>query len=286
MKSPLSTPMTTLLAMVLVSVSLSIYAKNTQYPELALGADTIFDDDVTYRILSFQIPGVPSTRFRGVGGDDSFPTASVLFNDGWYYRVEGDAQEFALGEPTLSDFSGDTAILEWIDVDGRGLFDIQRVITVTEVVPGQGTLDNILMVTNISDRDLIITLFHYTDIDAAGFGAGDTGSLVSLPDYIRVVDGTNTVEYRAGDNDFYMAGQFLPPDMQLGLLDDDIDNFDNTGLPFTAGDIAAGFQWLDITIPVRGTLSLGVTVGSDTPAPEPLPLTIFVDDVLFFDGFE
>lgn len=275
-----------LLLIVVSSFCLASYAKSTSHPELALGANTISDGGVTYQILSFQTPGVPTTRFRGVGEEDGFPSGTVLFNDGWYYRVEGDTQEFALGEPTQSDFSGDTATLDWIDVAGRGLFDVQRVITVAEIAAGQGIQDNILIVTNITNQDLVITLFHYTDIDAFGFGGGDVGSLVSLPDFIRVVDDTNTIEYRGGDNDFYMVGLFLMPDTQLGLLDSDIDNFDNTGLPFITGDITAGYQWSDITIPAFGTLSLGVTVGSDAPAPAPLPLSIFVDDTIFVNGFE
>lgn len=50
-----------------------------------------------------------------------------------------------------------------------------------------------------------------------------------------------------------------PGDVPEVLSDADLDDFDNSGLPFAAGDITMGFQWATAAIPPGGQRSYRVS---------------------------
>jgi len=45
-----------------------------------------------------------------------------------------------------------------------------------------------------------------------------------------------------------------------------VDDFDNSGLPFAAGDITMGFQWTTVTIPPGGQQTYRAVMAVNTAA--------------------
>jgi hypothetical protein len=194
-----------------------------------------------------------------------------VFEEGWWYRVQGDAIEKFFPVPTSQSYVGNTATLDWTDVDGRG-FSAHKVLTVTSVGGTAGRVEGVLTLTNNNATDLPIDVFHALDMDLAGTPADDEGTLLVPNDLIGIDDNV------AGQNGRYLgegASAFLVRPFDAGgandvpgvLGDADVDDFDNSGLPFAAGDITMGFQWTTVTIPPAGQQSYRIVIAVNTTVP-------------------
>ena len=77
-----------------------------------------------------------------------------LFEDWWYFRIDGDADETVLPAPDIQSYTGSVATLGWSDVGGLGLFDAQLV---TSLFGGGGATSHVrheLTITNIGVSSL------------------------------------------------------------------------------------------------------------------------------------
>lgn len=231
------------------------------------------------------------TQTEGALNDFAAGGADNMFSTWWYYRANADTQEFKFPEPNSADYSGDTATLNWTDVDGRNLFSAELTHVIAEPVANAATLSTTMTITNISGSELDIDLFSYTDFDAADSAGNDEATLVSDPEYIAVVDNggtapSNAAEVRAGGANSYQVLAW--PGLRTLFFDTEVLNLDNTGLPFAPADYTGAHQWTTVTIPVDGTFTVQVNSATgDTTATTPLNPVIFDPaDVIFKNGFE
>lgn len=241
----------------------------TATPVRAQGA--IADPPAVFERPVSSFDAAPLANFLGVSED---PMVDHVFEMGWWYRIAGDVAEKFLPVPTSQTYLGDTATIVWTDVDERGFRADETDVVQAGLSPLGGPAGQVvfsLTLTNPSaDTPLAIDVFHVMDVDLAGTSGSDEATLLEANTRIRIVDGpaeapNATAEYAALDADAYLV---LPydgtgqADVAGRLSDADLDDFDNTGLPFAAGDVSSGFQWFTRVIPPLGsaTFVAGIAV--------------------------
>ncbi len=215
----------------------------------------------------------PTSNFTGVGAGD------LLFEDGWWFRVAGDAQEFFFPAPTMTTCAAAAGTITWADVSARG-FSASNTLTLTSPGAGMGELILTMSITNLSAvNPLVISLFHAADFDVNGSAGTDNGTLLNPNNYIGMTDTTlGAAEYRAHNPaaNAFLVRPFAAATDVFGLLGNAgvVNNFDNTTLPAASIDITAGFQW-DLNIPPSGTASVSVALNSNAPPATPVELMDF-----------
>jgi len=205
----------------------------------AFAQGTITSGSGNYVLTASHWDATPETNFTGVG------TGDYIFESGWWFRIEGDTRETNFPAPTAQNYTGNTATISWTNMGGRNL-DVVKTHVITSAGAGQGEVATTVTVTNTSGSTITLNLFHMVDFDVNGSAGTDTAALVSAdPTYIRINDATaGQAEYRAPGSINYLVRPFAATTDVGGLLADTaVTNFDNTGLPFAAGDITSGFQW-------------------------------------------
>jgi hypothetical protein len=217
---------------------------------------SIADPPVTFTraVAAFDVD--PRVRFTGVSVD---AMDSHVFELGWWYRIAGDAAEKFFPQPDAQNYTGDTSIITWNDVDDRGF----RAVETAVVVDGGGPSGQVLFrlaLTNLSaTTPLGIDLFNMADLDVGGTTEGDSASLLNANDRLRFDDDgpdMHFAEYGAEGADAFLVRPFDGIGMTdvAGLLSNAvIDGFDNSGLASPAGDLTSGFQWASTVIPPSGT---------------------------------
>jgi hypothetical protein len=223
---------------------------------------TIVDGPATFAILPGHFDDSPAASFAGVAS----PLAQDhVFEEGFWYRVQGDPRETPFPAPTGQAFNGDTATLGWANVDGRG-FSVQKVARVTNASGPSGSVRIDLQITNQNPTPLTITLFHLLDVDLAGTAPGDAAALLAAGTHIGFTDGAQAAEYRGLGASALLVRPFGATDVAAELTDAGVDDFDGSGLPFAAGDVTAGFQWAAVTLPPGGQQTYGVVFAVNTAA--------------------
>ncbi len=234
------------------------------FSNLALADGTVSDGIVT---LNYTTPIDIITGTLDVTVDGTSHFWAIRF----FYRVDGDLQEFDLGASTSESYVGNVATLTWTDVDTRGLLDIEVTMTVTDLGGGDGALAVSSELTNISGGDITADFFVYVDADLDGSFGNDSAVLVG-PGQIEVTDVT-VWNFNASTSDAFQVDVFP---VIRGLLDDGgLTDLDDSGLPFGPGDISMAFQWADRVVPNGGSLvfALGAETipGPVAPPPPPAP---------------
>jgi hypothetical protein len=195
----------------------------------------------------------PEANFTGVG------TGDQLFESGWWFRIEGDTQETVFTAPTSSNYTGNTATLNWTDLAGRGL-GVAKTIVLTSPGAGQGEAGTTIAVTNNGASAITLHLFNMADLDVNGSAGTDNAVVVDANNrYIRINDATaGQCEYRAPGSVGYLVLPFAAAtDVAAQLSNTTVTNFANTGLPFGPGDFTGGFQWtLQLAPGATGTVQL------------------------------
>lgn len=205
-------------------------------PAAAVGG-TITDQAVSVTYPANHWGSSPWASFTGT---EPAPTADVVYHSGWFYRVYGlDTREHPLPPPDSESWSGNQAILEWTNVDGKG-FSLREALEVFDQERPSGTFRSQLLGTNLGSGFLGVSFFHYLDADAGGTWAGDTGqSLTSR--LLSFVDGGSSGLYRGEDADAFAVA--AAPAIRNLLNDEALTDLDGSGTPFGPGDWTAAFQW-------------------------------------------
>ncbi|HQU83484.1 MAG TPA: carboxypeptidase-like regulatory domain-containing protein [Pyrinomonadaceae bacterium] len=223
---------------------------------------------VTAGTANYTIPATShydtsqASNLTGVGNGD------YLFEDGWWFRVSGDAQESFFPTPTTTACAGSAGTITWTDVNGRGAFSAINTLNITSAGANQGVLTLTMAITNSSTvSPLTISLFHGADFDVNGSAASDTATLLLPNTHLRITDvATGFAEYRASApfaNGFLVRAFAASTDV-FGLLGDaTVTTFDNSGLPFANADFTGGYQW-NLTIPPAGTSSVTIEMTGNT----------------------
>jgi hypothetical protein len=245
----------------------------------------IVDDDVTFRRTLTPFDDTPTADLVGVS---PVGTQDHLFETGWWYRVAGDSREFALPPPTQQSYVGDSSFLAWADVAGRDLFAAQEMAVVYDGgfpgVPDKGNVFIQFIVHNLSSvAPLAIDLFHFVDFDLQPT-AGDDRATLGEWTYSGLIDlrdaGGNFANYQAFQPTSYLVLPFGSADVAARLADDDLDDFDDSGLPFGPGDFTAGYQFTRVVPPSGSTeIQIQLSVNWSTRC-------LSSDVGLLCDGFE
>ncbi len=238
---------------------------------------TLTASGATYTIpAASHYDATQTSNLTGIG------TGDYVFEDGWWFRVSGDTQEFFFPAPTTTTCAAAAGTITWADVSARGLFSASNTLALTSAAAGQGELILTMSITNLSSvNPLVISLFHGVDFDVNGTAAGDTTTLLNANNYLRTVDGTaGAAEYRAHNPpaNAFLIRPFAATTDVFGLLGNAVvDNFDNTTLPSNSIDMTGAFQW-DLTIPPSGTRSVSVALNGNAPPATPVSLMGFSID--------
>ena len=191
--------------------------------------------------------------------------SDFLFSEGWWYRLAGDESESFFPEPDGQTYTGAVATLSWDDVNGRGAFSAVETDTIVNTGGPSARVTLSLAITNLSSTDpLAIDVFHMADVDVAG--SENDSAILAAPRLIRITDGSNSVEYLGSEASAYLVTPSGASDVATVLFDAAADEFRNTGLPFDAGDVTAGFQWSTIVIPPSGVEIFTAVIAANTTA--------------------
>ncbi len=207
-------------------------------PSGAIG--TIVDGSVTFGYtndFNTTLGNTVDTQFVGAA------TGDLTWESWWFFRVSGDGRETAFGAPDTESYVGSLGRLDWTDPGAAGLFSAVLDLEVLDTGAGMGNLFQNLRITNTGLSDLTIDIFHYSDLDVGNSFGGDTATLVPNASAIEisVLDGADSAPIIGyGADAFQVTGW---NSLLRNLTDANVDNFDNSGLPFTPGDITVGFQW-------------------------------------------
>lgn len=240
-------------------------------PSIAMAqACTLTAGGASYGIpATSHYDGTQTSNLTGVG------TGDYLFEDGWWFRVEGDTQEAFFPPPDTTTCAAAAGTITWTNVSGRG-FSATNTLALTSAAAGQGELILTMAVTNLSaSTPLVLHLYHGADFDVNGSAGTDNATLLQANNYMNIADTTAGVaQYRAFNPpaNAFIVRPFATTTDVFGLLGDTaINNFDNSGLPATSIDFTGAFQW-DLTIPASGTASVSVALNANAAPATPVHL--------------
>jgi len=251
-------------------------------PASAQTGGTITHYDALFVRTTSSFDATPEAQLKGVS---SPLTQNNLFEHGWWFRVAGDAAESRLGIPDSEVYDGDRSTITWNDVGGRGLFSAQEIVMVRD--PGLsgpaigGYIATSLDLTNLSTTTpLTVSVFHLADLDVAG-STNDSAALVEYPHLIQISDPSgNYGQYWSAPEATYIVRPFGATSVREILNDGSATTFDNSGLPFAAGDITLGCQ-VDLVIPQTSDRGMTVFISVNSPL-----WCSTVYGGVFCDGFE
>jgi hypothetical protein len=228
-------------------------------PSFAIG--TIIDGAVTFGYTNDFITSAGNTvdtEFIGAA------TGDLTWESWWFFRVSGDGQEFAFAAPDTESYVGSIARLDWADAGGSAPFRAALSAEVIDTGAGMGNLFQNLSIFNTGPSALTIDIFHYTDLDVGNSFGADNAILISNPSAIEVsvIDGADSAPIIAYGADHY---QVTPWRTVLNeLTDTNVDDLDDSGLPFGPGDYTGAFQWTR-TLAAGGSEAFVTQFGSNAP---------------------
>jgi len=239
--------------------------------QVVMAQGLISQGAASWAVGADHFDGTPEADLVGI---NPVPLADHVAQSGWFYRVSGDAAESFMPVPDVQSYVANAVTLDWINVNGQG-FDATEIQSLTNI--GNGfRLQLTFRVRNSSGASMTLDLFHALDMDLNGTAGDDAGVLAVANSEITISDGgTITGRYRAVGNTNYVVRAAGGGTDAIGLLNDgDVDNYDNTGLPFVAGDVTMGFQWAGLVIPdgvqTQVVADIFLIRPPNPPAPQPI----------------
>ena len=193
-----------------------------------------------------------------------------LYQNWWWYRVNGvNSREYALSGLTSKVVSGNRMTLNYREPEG---FDVELRYTITNRPEG-ALVTGTAFVTSVSSSPLDFDFFNYMDFDIGGASNDQAVRISDNPAFrMKIFDtGSNvSAEYRAIDGIAYQVGNFAS--VRSLLTNTNVDNLNNTGLPYGPGDFTAANQW-------KFTLYEGEQIAIQTsyllnPVPEPATMAV------------
>lgn len=221
------------------------------------------------------LSGAANRTGTGGGTSNVFTTngsADQAFQEWWWYRANGvNTREFALSTQAAAPvITGNHMTLSYREPEG---FSSTLMYTINNV-GGVTLVTGTNFITNEGNTALDLDFFNYIDWDMNATAGTDNATLLSgNPAFrMRVTDTAALIngEYRALDATNYQVGSFST--VRTLTTDGDIDNYNNTGLPFGPGDFTGGVQW-------KFTLDPGQQIALQTsrvlnPVPEPATMAV------------
>lgn len=232
-------------------------------PLLAQSTNTF---TLTHGGATYSVTGIlPASRALTGAWSANFliGTTDHLFQNGWWYRVDGMTREFAVSTQTsFVQVAANRVVVTFREPEGV-IYQFDYILTGTGtggLLRIRGTIINPTTVPHTVDT------FHYHDFDVNVSAGGDT--LVSLaPTWHRQTDPSpslSTAEVVASPNGLiaWQIGAFAT--VRALLTDTDIDNLNNAGSPFGPGDGTGAFQWRHALAPGQA-VEISVQKGVNMP---------------------
>ncbi|MDX2131736.1 MAG: PEP-CTERM sorting domain-containing protein [Planctomycetota bacterium] len=226
----------------------------------AQAGGTINDGNVQLTVGAAPTSGtstsIPAVSFSVDGG-----TTNQVLENFWWFRLSTDNREFVFNsavDGASSSFSGNIGQMQQFYDQFRA--DITWEVESTGA--NAGFFTSRVTITNTSNDTISINLFNYTDADIGGTPDDDTAILRST-NLISISDALLRADY-SGSNatNFQVASS---PSLRGELTDASEDNFDNTGLPFAAGNFTGGYQWSNVVIDPGFSRSAIITFSIPSP---------------------
>ena len=219
-----------LLALLFLGISLC-FSKET----LADGTLTVGGTTVNWRT---------TTGGSGNGSMDwVWSTAAVdhSFQLWFWYRINGETAETVLGIPTSESFVGNTATLNFVNVDGKD-FDVTVTLTLTDILGNQSQFQTDIEITNNGVASRTFNVYNYLDLDKGGTISNEMASLAGNTITITETVSTEVCMFSA-------IGALAAESNNWPLLRDDLNDaavttFSNLGFPFGPADWTGGWQWV------------------------------------------
>jgi hypothetical protein len=253
-------------------------------PAAAQPGGTLTDATAMYS----QPPGPSGQSLASPSGVQFRPDTGIgsqLYQNWWYYRVQGDTREYPFGDylrstggsiaSTQNTYLGNTATVKWTETSSTSVtrFLATYISNLTHTGTNAATLNQTFRIDNPGTAALNITLFNYADLDVNGQAVSDTDSATGGVAGTTITDGpfrmTHTITGSVPAN-AYQVAQF--PALINQMVDAGAQNLNNSGLPFGPGDYTDAFQW-DLSIPAGSFVTVGSLI---TVAPVPEPGTLFL----------
>jgi hypothetical protein len=189
------------------------------------------------------------------GSADFFPdgigTTDHLFQNWWWFRVDGAPSETPMNWPPSSQsYVGNTAILGAAAPGGQFSWELELELT-DGAAPGQASVVEWMSITNLSTfAPLSLALYNYVDYDMGGSPGGDSATLIG-PTEMEITDGSDFARFVGVGADAYQVTSWST--LRAALLDGGVTQLSDTGLPFGPGDFTGAFQW-NLTVPAGETV--------------------------------
>jgi len=222
------------------------------------GGGSLSDGDVTYTRLTYGAQ--PEASLVGVS---STLTPDFIYKMGWWFRVYGDTKETPFPDPDSESYVANFGQAHWLNLANRGLLKVDEVVNVIDktTTGHPAALVTIgLNVTNLIATPILLTLFHYADIDINGTGGDDTARFVELTPR-KVIEGTdssgNYLDHGGSGTNVVatVTAQVGEYGTLLSALNDSgLTDYSNGGSPY-AGDYAGVVEY-SVTVPGSMTVQL------------------------------
>jgi hypothetical protein len=223
-------------------------------------------------------PSTDTTQFRASFRPEGGSTSNSLYDQWMFYRVAGDTRErpfgnYSSGGITTSltgNFSGSTATYSLTDVNTNPTPDVARFTAtwtmnlVDNAAPNSASLNHTVRINNPGANPLTISLIQYVDLDLANTAGNQTatGGINGM----YSTDGTLIGSLVATTPvTAFQASAFST--LRTALTNNTVTDLNNSGLPFSPGDVTFAYQW-NVTIPAGGSTVIQSQMGI-SPVPEP-----------------
>lgn len=236
-------------AVIVISATVSVAV-----PGSVLAQGALVKDSAVFRYDSYVSPNDGADNADLIVANE----ADNVFQTWWFYRASGATQETQLRAPDSQVYSGNTATLNWINVDGTNRFNATLSIVLDCLPAGggyTGQVTEVMTIQNVSVSPLTVDLFSYLDFDLAEDPLNDIAALVAPPGHIGVtdpevvadIDGISVFAYQVTDTQATGSLRTLLSDTSPTTLA-------NTGLPFgpPSEDFDSALQF-QLAIPVASS---------------------------------
>jgi hypothetical protein len=222
----------------------------------ATAQGTISDGNVVYTIHS--LPPSP-TSFAGTM-DFSASTTNQLYQNLWFYRLDGDAREWTFSNATqqiVQTFTGRTAKLRWPNLDNRGI-EAELALFVYSTGTTSGVLVQRMTIVNRNSTARTVNLFAYADVDACNTFTNSTLATSTNDRHVLTDTCSDTVEFVCTAHDRYEITGYST--LRTRLTNAVVDDLGDFGLPFGPGDYTGAFQWKDRVLEPNQSLTVTVAL--------------------------
>lgn len=220
---------------------------------LTFAQGTISDGDASLALTGVSGATVRTGTTGGTNNLKTLPGTSDpdhLFQNWWWFRTPANPREFAFSNLSSQVYTGSRAFLVYDEVFEN--FQAFCCLKITDAGTNAAQFTWIVDIVNRDNVPLPISLFSYIDYDLAGTAASDEATAIQGPPNmligIRDTVTNTTGRYASPAIDAFQVSAFQV--VRTLFTNGVVDNLNNSGLPFAAGDFTGAFQYNRVIPPL------------------------------------